>query len=165
MARAAAAARVRVPLLSADQIADVTDVRSLLEGEAAARVATRLEGRDDAELVDVVELMGDGSSSGDRARLFELDDVFHARVWALAASPVLEETLQKLRARVAPLVRQSIESLTDDELGLMGSWHRQYAEALRAGAGEARREARRHAEITRKRISGMSQRPFVEVGP
>jgi DNA-binding GntR family transcriptional regulator len=134
-------------------------VRSLLEGEAAVRAASRLAAPGDRRLRGLVAGMREAARQADRSTLFELDDAFHARLWELAGSATLTEMLRNLRARFAPLVRRSIDSMTDRELANMEPWHDAYLDALHAGSRAARAEARRHSELTRDRVLGLAATP------
>jgi len=102
--------------------------------------------------------MGRAARHGDLVELLALDDAFHAALWRLAASPTLEELLRNLRARVTPLVRLSLQSMSSDELLAMEPWHAELLAALHAGAEPAREAARRHSDLTRDRVHSHAAR-------
>ena len=134
--------------------------RSLLEGEAAARAAARLVDGLDGDVADsalglvegIPEAMTRAGGRGDRATLLALDDAFHAALWHLAGSPTLEEMLQNLRARVTPMIRESLYLMPDDDLPLMGEWHAELLAAIHEGPRPARAAAAHHTDRTRTRV-------------
>jgi DNA-binding GntR family transcriptional regulator len=152
---------VRVRRLDPAEIADITDLRALLEGEAAARAAARVASGDtggdiDASALGLVagipEAMTRAARRRDRDTLLALDDAFHAALWHLAGSPTLEEVLQNLRARITPIIRQSLALMPDDELARMGEWHAELLAAVHEGPRPARSAAARHTDLTRARV-------------
>lgn len=151
---------VRVRPLDAVEIADISAVRALLEGEAAARASTRLAEGIDSEVGDsalgliesIPAAMARAGTRRDRRTLLALDDAFHAALWHLAGSPTLEEMLQNLRARVTPMIRESLHLIDDDELPLMGEWHAELLAAIHEGSRPARAAAARHTDRTRTRV-------------
>jgi len=135
--------------------------RALLEGEAAARAAARVASGDtggdiDASALGLVagipEAMTRAARRRDRDTLLALDDAFHAALWHLAGSPTLEEVLQNLRARITPIIRQSLALMPDDELARMGEWHAELLAAVHEGPRPARSAAARHTDLTRARV-------------
>ncbi len=150
---------VRVRRLAREEVDDVAGARALVEGQAAALAAVHVAaGGDDAELRRLPPAMGRAARRGDLAELLALDDAFHAALWRLAASPTLEELLRNLRARVTPLVRLSLQSMSPDELLAMEPWHAELLAALHAGAGPAREAARHHSDLTRDRVHSHAAR-------
>lgn len=152
---------VRVRPLDAETIDDITSVRALLEGEAASRAAARIargdvDGELDGSALGLVEgiptAMTRAGRRGDRDALLALDDAFHAALWHLAGSPTLEEMLQNLRARVTPLIRESLHLIPDDELPQMGEWHAELLAAIHEGPRPARTAAAHHTDRTRTRV-------------
>ena len=89
---------------------------------------------------------------GDRQTLFALDDAFHAALWHLAESPTLEEMLQNLRARITPIIRQSLWMMPKDDMLKMCGWHAELLTAIHAGPKPARRAAEHHTYRTRRRV-------------
>lgn len=156
---------VRVRTLDAAEIGDITDLRALLEGEAAARAAERLaagatgDGVADSalQLVEgIPDAMERAGRRHDRQALLALDDAFHAALWHLAGSPTLEEMLQNLRARVTPIIRESLHLIPDDELPRMGEWHAELLAAIHEGPRPARAASAHHTDRTRTRVLAAS---------
>lgn len=143
---------VRVRRLTPDEVDDVAGARALVEGQAAALAAARVATAGDDELRALLPAMGEAARRRDVAELLALDDAFHAALWRLAASPTLRELLGNLRARVTPLVRLSLESMSPDELLAMEEWHAELLAAVHAGPRQARDAARRHSDRTRDRV-------------
>jgi DNA-binding GntR family transcriptional regulator len=152
---------VRVRQLDPAEIADITDLRALLEGEATARAAQRVASGDTGGAIDasalglvagIPEAMTRAAQRRDRDTLLALDDAFHAALWHLAGSPTLEEVLQNLRARITPIIRRSLALMPDDELARMGEWHAQLLAAVHEGPRPARSAAARHTDLTRARV-------------
>ena len=151
---------VRVRPLDAAEVGDISTLRALLEGEAAARAAARLVDGLDGDVADsalglvegIPEAMTRAGSRRDRATLLALDDAFHAALWHLAGSPTLEEMLQNLRARVTPMIRESLYLMPDDDLPLMGEWHAELLAAIHEGPRPARAAAAHHTDRTRTRV-------------
>jgi DNA-binding GntR family transcriptional regulator len=151
---------VRVRPLDAHEIADISALRALLEGEAAARASARLADGIDGELADsalglvegIPAAMARAGGRRDRDRLLALDDAFHAALWHLAGSPTLEEMLQNLRARVTPMIRASLHLIDDAELPQVGEWHAELLAAIHEGPRPARAAAARHTDRTRTRV-------------
>lgn len=156
---------VRVRQLDGDEIGDITALRALLEGEAASRAAARLARGDVAsDVADSAIGLLDGIPAAmtragqrrDRRALLALDDAFHAALWHLAGSPTLEEMLQNLRARITPIIRESLLLIPDAELPQMGEWHAELLAAIREGARPARSAATHHTDRTRTRVLATS---------
>lgn len=143
---------VRVRSLVRSQIDDIAAARALVEGRAAALAAVRIDVAGDAELQRITTAMGGAAREQDVAGLLALDDAFHIELWRLAASPTLEELLRNLRARVTPLVRLALESMTPEELLAMEGWHADLLAGLHEGKAAARRAAVVHSDRTRDRV-------------
>jgi DNA-binding GntR family transcriptional regulator len=148
-------ARVRHP--EPGELDDITAARVLVEGEALARAATRLGADERAALRALLAAMDDAAAAGDRTALLAHDEAFHAALWRAAGSPVLEELLGNLTARVLPLVRRSIDAMPDAELAAMRGWHEELLDAVLAGPGAARAGVARHAELTRARVGAREE--------
>ncbi len=151
---------VRVRRLEAPEVDDISDLRALLEGEAAARASQQLIGGElsaiDASALELVAgipaSMSQAARRGDRQALFALDDAFHAALWHLASSPTLQELLQNLRARITPIIRQSLWTMAKSELLQMGDWHADLLAAVHQGPAPARSAAAAHTERTRRLV-------------
>lgn len=77
---------------------DVYDVRQLLEGDAAARAAVRMTSEGLAELEALHEKMRQAAASGDSATFSDLNQSFHAAIFASSGNPVLIRQIQQVGA-------------------------------------------------------------------
>ena len=152
---------VRVRRLEPEEIEDISALRALLEGEAAARAAAQLcSGAEPSPLsastlaliTSIPDAMHRAARRGDRQTLFALDDAFHAALWHLAESPTLEELLQNLRARITPILRQALWMMPKDDMLKMGAWHAELLAAIHEGPKPARRAAEHHTDRTRRQV-------------
>jgi len=152
---------VRVRTLDVDEIVDISSLRALLEGEAAARAATQIANAASLSPVSVAALelissipaaMARAGKRGDRQALLTLDDAFHAALWHLSGSPTLEEVLQNLRARITPMIRESVHLIARNELVEMSNWHAELLAALNEGPEPARLAAAHHTNRTKQRV-------------
>ena len=152
---------VRVRRLEPEEIEDISALRALLEGEAAARAAAQLcSGAEPSPLsastlaliTSIPDAMHRAARRGDRQTLFALDDAFHAALWHLAESPTLEELLQNLRARITPIIRQALWMMPKDDMLKMGAWHAELLAAIHEGPKPARRAAEHHPDRTRRQV-------------
>ena len=152
---------VRVRRLEPEEIEDISALRALLEGEAAARAAAQLCSGDEpsplsastlALITSIPDAMHRAARRGDRQTLFALDDAFHAALWHLAESPTLEELLQNLRARITPIIRQALWMMPKDDMLKMGAWHAELLAAIHEGPKPARRAAEHHTDRTRRQV-------------
>jgi DNA-binding GntR family transcriptional regulator len=74
-------------------LADISDVRTQLEGHAAYRAAQRLTDVQRAEVQELLEELQQSLGSDDVVGLMELDARVHRLVYRCAGNPYLEETL------------------------------------------------------------------------
>jgi DNA-binding GntR family transcriptional regulator len=143
---------VRVRRLGSAEVDDITDARSLVEGEAAVLASRRIVIVGDADLRRLPGEMDRVARRCERAELLSLDEAFHTALWRLAGSPTLEELLLNLRARITPLMRLSLEMMSPSELRCVGRWHAELLEALHHGEQAARNAVARHNDLTRDRV-------------
>jgi DNA-binding GntR family transcriptional regulator len=74
-------------------LADISDVRTQLEGHAAYRATQRITPAQQAELAGLLEEVSDSRGSDDVAALMELDARVHRFVHRCTGNSYLEETL------------------------------------------------------------------------
>ncbi|MGB0093200.1 MAG: GntR family transcriptional regulator [Solirubrobacteraceae bacterium] len=74
-------------------LADISDVRMVLEGHAAYRAAQRITDAQRAELVELLDELARSEGSDDVEVLMALDARVHRFVYRCANNPYLEETL------------------------------------------------------------------------
>jgi GntR family transcriptional repressor for pyruvate dehydrogenase complex len=124
-------------------VAAITEVRLLLEPEAAARAATERTDEHAAALQRTAGAMRD--SIDDRRRFAELDSTIHALIAEACGNPVLEDVLRRL-GRAAALSRAA----TSEDAGVRGATLRDVGALVRAVTErrpeDARRAMRRHLQ-------------------
>ena len=76
-------------------LAYISDVRTHLEGHAAYRAAQRITNRQQLELAELLEELGDSRENDDLEYLMELDARVHRFVYRCSGNPYLEETLAR----------------------------------------------------------------------
>jgi DNA-binding GntR family transcriptional regulator len=97
-------------------LADISDVRSQLEGHAAYRAAQRVTDAQRAEVQELLRELPQSQGSDDLAALMELDARVHRLVYRCAGNPYLEETLGRyfnLSMRIWYLVIDRLPHLFD----------------------------------------------------
>jgi DNA-binding GntR family transcriptional regulator len=133
-------------------LAAISDVRVQLEGHAARRAAERLTAAQRAELDGLVDQID--ASGGDPDTLMRLDATIHRFVYACAANPYLQETLERylnLSLRIWYLVLDRLPHLFDRV-----HEHRDLLLAIREGDGErAARIAGEHVAVFESEIRGV----------
>jgi DNA-binding GntR family transcriptional regulator len=115
-------------------LAAISDVRVQLEGHAARRAAERLTPAQRDELDALIAAIDAGESSGDADALMRIDASVHRFVYACAANPYLQETLDRylsLSLRIWYLVLDRLPHLFDRV-----HEHRALLLAIRAGDAE-----------------------------
>lgn len=121
---------------------DLLEARALLE-PAVARLAAARTGRRDVEIDELLDAMDepvDPDNPGDRARWSDADRLFHRRIAALTANPVLLALADQVAARMDEPLWQR---LRDDSVAVPGrtavhaAEHRMIYEAIVDGDGAA----------------------------
>ena len=139
-----------VRALDIDRIAEVYDLRALLEGFAIELAVPRIDG----ELIEAAQSLLDAmAQESDHARWLELNGRFHALLYAPSEAEMTLEMIDQLRARGERYVRlwsRGSGIHRPDEAGI------EHAEILRlvaAGdAASARAAVERHIRHTRDRL-------------
>lgn len=122
--------------LSAATVAELLEMRGVLEGLAARHAARRATPADIEDLEAMVAAMR--RTIGDAARWLERHEAFHDRVCTLSARPRLAEETRRLRLTVRPALRLYAERHAEPET--LGHEHELIVDALRDG--DARRAER-----------------------
>jgi DNA-binding GntR family transcriptional regulator len=76
-------------------LAQISDVRGVLEGQAAARAAERITGAQRLELERLLDDLGRSEGSDDVEALMALDARVHRFIYRCAGNPYMEETLAR----------------------------------------------------------------------
>ena len=123
-------------------LADISDVRTQLEGHAAFRAAQRMTAAQRAELDELLEELRGSQGSDDVAALMALDARVHRFIHRAAGNPYLEETLGRyfnLSLRIWYLVLDRLPHLftrVHEHEGLLLAIAAGDAERARAVVGE-----------------------------
>lgn len=122
------------------QLARLSEVRAVLEPEAARLAAERATGDDRARLDDLLGELDAGSGE-----LMQLDERIHRAVYRAAHNDLLESTLEQYYALALRIWMLALERTQDLEEAVEA--HRDLLEAIRDGDGERAAQAMRdHVE-------------------
>jgi DNA-binding GntR family transcriptional regulator len=122
------------------QLARLSEVRAVLEPEAARLAAERATEDDRAELDELLDELDAGGSE-----LMELDERIHRAVYRAAHNDLLEATLEQYYALALRIWMLALERTQDLEEAVEA--HRDLVEAIRYGDGErAAQTMRDHVE-------------------
>jgi DNA-binding GntR family transcriptional regulator len=131
---------VRVPLMSAAQFRDLTQVRIAIEGHAAALAARH---RDPADLIAIAraeEAMRAESEKAtpDLPRAVELNKTFHFAVYEAAHSPITVEIIRALWLKAGPVINLDLRANPERlAKGDAIKFHADVRRAIAAGEGAA----------------------------
>jgi len=119
--------------VDAGDLAELSEVRVMLESQAARLAAIRREPQDLAETIGLLDELARLPGAHDERQLIELDQRIHRHVYRCAHNAFLEETLERhyvLTLRIWHLALDRVDCLHDavDE-------HRELLEAIRDGEG------------------------------
>lgn len=123
-------ARSYVADWSADDVADLFELRAILEGHAAARAAARITPAELRELDGVNRDLGQAIAAGDPEGFLAANRRFHATVLGAARSPRLAQILGALVEQ--PVVRRTARHYGRDEFARSHAEHAALIDAFRA---------------------------------
>lgn len=126
------------------QLARLSEVRAVLEPEAARLAAERATGADRADLEALLEELDSGESE-----LMALDERIHRAVYRAARNDLLEATLEQYYALALRIWMLALERTQDLEEAVEA--HRDLVEAIRDGDGE------RAAQVMRDHVENFEQ--------
>jgi len=104
---------IRVPVLSVERYLEIRAIRVELEGLAAAAAARAVSPAALAELESLVDLNKKAIEDGDLVTALLYNQRFHLGLAKAAGMPTLEELIDQLWVRVAPLIAASYEAFSD----------------------------------------------------
>lgn len=93
---------VRVPVMDTERYRNISDVRILLEGEAAARAARLATPAAVFELETIHEALCVSHDDGDMEKLMAINERFHHNLCSLADMPVLLHMVENLWLQCGP---------------------------------------------------------------
>lgn len=117
--------------ISATIVRDLSEVRVLLEQQAAVRAMEHWSAITDREIEQIVERMELAAQRREGERMFQLDQQFHEAFWNASGSETLVELATNLRGRIARLIRQSM-IIDPDGLTEIAVIHRRWLVIVRA---------------------------------
>lgn len=97
--------RVSVPLLTAENIAEIIFARQWLESHLGLRATERATPADLAQLTALDDALDRAITKGDLQGYLEYNYRFHAKIYALAEAPILAEMAEGLWLRFGPSLR------------------------------------------------------------
>ncbi len=129
-----------VSAINVGDLGALTEVRGLLEAQAASLAAERATVAERNEIVDLIAAL-DASGAGERA-LIDLDERMHRAVWAAAHNPFLAATLEEYYTKTLRIWFLALDRVAG--LGDSIREHRALLVAIRdadpPGAAEAARQ-------------------------
>lgn len=132
---------VVVPTLTRDQLLEIRDIRKDLEGRAAATAALHATPEAIEALAVIQARLMDSYRDGAYRDSVRLNTEFHLQLCRMARLPVVQVILESLWVRCGPILSHLYDEGTP-------SWephpHEDVLDALRAGDGDAARQAIRH---------------------
>jgi DNA-binding GntR family transcriptional regulator len=134
--------------LSADEVRHLYDMRSVLEGLAAARAAERVDDESLARLAALVDTMSRLLAEGRHGEVIAMNRDFHRSVHLASGNPILVATLEGLLDRTA-----RFRNLYRDLPERVEQAHREHAAIVEA---LGRRDAAEAERLMRQNILGGS---------
>jgi DNA-binding GntR family transcriptional regulator len=151
----------RVATLRNVDLAELADIRIVLEQLVVERIQQRLGPATRAELIVRADEMAAAARLGDVEGVLEIDDRIHERLWELADHRLLAELLGQLRGRLYAYLRAATLPLVGGQLELHARHHRDLLDAILSGdADRARAEMRQHVETAARSVQAT-----IESGP
>jgi DNA-binding GntR family transcriptional regulator len=141
--------RVSVPLLSVENISELIFARQAIEPQLTVRATERATAQDIDELTRVDILLDEAIASGDVRAYLEQNYRFHAKLYSIAESPILEDLADGLWLRYGPSLRVVCGRLGTQNLP---DKHKETLLAMRAGDANSAAQA-----IREDVIQGMEQ--------
>lgn len=144
----------RVAALTAEELAEISTLRIVLEQFVCQRVQERWNDRSEAKLRRIVATMVEAAERGDGERMFGLDRKFHELLWELADHHLLMDMTSQLRGRINGFLRATNNALEPADRIAHAQAHAEIVDAIASGDLErARSTMARHVEIAAARIT------------
>lgn len=143
-----------------EDIAQISDVRALIEGYAARIACVRMTAEDEDSLQDAISLMVDAAQQRDWIRTVNVNAHFHELVVNLAGSVVLRRVWASLDP-LAWLIATTVPPGHFHDPNDLLTRHQALVNALRSGDPDTAETAFRHhvAEATRRNLTPSPERP------
>lgn len=128
-----------VPMISADDLVELRDIRLQLEGMATELACERIGPQKMRVIRNACELMEKAVTSGDVDQYLENNWRFHSVIYQSAGRPLLVSLIESLWLRVGPVIRLATPS--PGHLAHSMECHWEAVEAMHHGDGTAARRA------------------------
>jgi DNA-binding GntR family transcriptional regulator len=135
---------VRVPVMTLEHFRELTRVRVVIEGYAAAEAALKADAAAMRDIAahDAAFRQESEKDMPDLARAVALNKDLHFSVYAAAQMPVLMQIIERLWLQIGPVLNLDLRgSPTRLREGAAKTWHGALVSALRAGDAEQARAA------------------------
>ena len=143
---------MRVLSITAEDAATIYEIRSRVEGLAAAACAKNISAPDLKAMHDLVDLQAFYAERGDSDRVKSLDSEFHEMIYRCSGSAVLYDTLVPLHKKVQKFRKAAVEQRSRAEVSV--AEHRKVYEAIASrDAAEAERVMNAHVASARDRLA------------
>ncbi|RME43612.1 MAG: GntR family transcriptional regulator [Caldilineae bacterium] len=145
--------------LSAEEVAEISQIRVVLEGMAARLAAPKL---DDERIATLQAVLDELNRTTDLDRWVTLNRRFHHTIYRAANRPRLLSLIQNLRNTMAPYIRQYITTAEHIEIARVG--HQRILEACIARNPEQLQfETEEHIRVVYKEVIATGQTPQPEL--
>jgi DNA-binding GntR family transcriptional regulator len=101
---------ISVPMMSAEDLLDICDVRLALEGMATRLAAVQMKKEELAALIKACSAMGHSAAKQDVDLYLERNWIFHSNIYRAAHNRPLTDLIEGIWLRVGPLIRLAIPS-------------------------------------------------------
>ncbi len=143
---------MRVLSITAEDAACIYEIRSRVEGLAAAACAKNISAEDLNAMKELVDLQSFYAERGDSDRVKTLDSEFHEMIYRCSGSAVFYDTLTPLHKKVQKFRKAAIEQRSRAEESVKE--HRAVYEAIAArDEAEAERVMTEHVTSARDRLT------------
>ena len=139
---------MRVLSITEEDAATIYEIRSRVEGLAAAACARNISAEDLKAMHDLVDLQAFYAERGDSDRVKSLDSEFHEMIYRCSGSAVLYDTLVPLHKKVQKFRKAAVEQRSHAEDSV--AEHRAVYEAI-ASKDAAKAEAVMNAHVASAR--------------
>ncbi|MBR0681081.1 GntR family transcriptional regulator [Roseomonas eburnea] len=156
-----------VPRLAPDRYAEIMDLRTELEGRAAARAAGLVTAEEVAELRAIHARLIEGRRIGDAQTVLTENERFHFRIIAIARMPVLQRVVESLWVQAGPTINLLFDP--PQPTSLQGHPHAALLDALEAHDAEGARAAivrdlREHGALLAELLKANRSGPPADAG-
>lgn len=128
---------IALPDLNLKEFSEMTELRLLLEGTAAAKAATNATKAKVAKLAALVKQLG--QTEDNSAKHLDLNRQLHFQIYAMSNSDSLVKMIELLWLRVGPILRFNTQR--SEAVVSSNQWHEAMLAAIQNGDSDAARHA------------------------